>query len=60
MKSPSGGKSRRRFHGGPARHDLPRTADDIDLDRLVWDPAYRRAVRPLIEAEDECEDSAPE
>ena len=35
--------------------DLPRSADDIDLNRLVWDPVYRRAVRPLIEAEDAAE-----
>lgn len=31
-----------------SRHELPRTADEIDLDRLVWDPDYRRAVRPLL------------
>jgi len=31
--------------------ELPRSAEEIDLDRLVWDPAYRRAVRPIIEKE---------
>jgi hypothetical protein len=48
MKGQPQGKYRR----VPAPYDLPRSAEDIDLDRLVWDPVYRRAVRPLIDAED--------
>ena len=28
----------------------PRTVDDIDLDRVVWDPEYRSAVGPLLTA----------
>jgi len=28
--------------------DLPATPDDIDLDRLVADPAYRSAVKDLL------------
>ena len=32
---------------GPATpHDL--TPLEIDLDRLVWDPEYREAMRPLL------------
>lgn len=32
----------------PAPWDLPRTADDVDLDRVIWDPAYRRAAKALL------------
>ncbi len=28
--------------------DRPASVDDIDLERLVWDPEYRRAVKPLL------------
>lgn len=28
--------------------DLPATPDDIDLDRIVTDPEYRRAVQDLL------------
>jgi hypothetical protein len=28
--------------------DLPATPDEIDLDRLVADPDYRRAVKDLL------------
>tara|TARA_R110000868_G_scaffold32394_3_gene117787 strand:- start:3386 stop:3565 length:180 start_codon:yes stop_codon:yes gene_type:complete len=28
--------------------DLPATPDDIDLERIVNDPAYRRAVQDLL------------
>lgn len=28
--------------------DLPATPDDIDLDRIVTDPDYRRAVQELL------------
>ena len=28
--------------------DLPATPEDIDLDRLVADPDYRRAVKDLL------------
>lgn len=28
--------------------DLPATPDDIDLDRIVEDPAYREAVKGLL------------
>ncbi|MGB0631157.1 MAG: hypothetical protein ACPGRZ_10715 [Alphaproteobacteria bacterium] len=28
--------------------ELPATPDDIDLDRLVADPDYRRAVKDLL------------
>ncbi len=59
MKNPSQGKISRKYRNGSARHELPRSVDEIDLDRLVWDPAYRRAVRPLIEAEDDGDDITP-
>jgi hypothetical protein len=29
--------------------ELPKTAEEVDLDRVVWDPAYRQAVLPLLE-----------
>lgn len=29
-------------------NDLPETPDDIDLDRIVTDPEYRRAVQDLL------------
>lgn len=32
-----------------SKHEIPATADEVDLDRLVWDPVYREAVRHLIE-----------
>ncbi len=60
MTNPSHGKFPHKFHNGPACRELPRSVDEIDLDRLVWDPAYRRAVRPMIEAEDDGDDTAPE
>ncbi len=60
MKIPSYRKNSRKYRQGPSRHDLPRSADEIDLDRLVWDPAYRRAVRPLIEAEEDGDEPALE
>ena len=30
-------------------HEMPKCAEEVDLDRLVWDPVYREAVRHLIE-----------
>ena len=29
----------------------PRTADDIDFDRVVWDPGYRRAAQAVLSRE---------
>jgi len=29
--------------------ELPKTAEEVDLDRVVWDPVYRQAVLPLLE-----------
>ena len=47
-----------RLRGEPLRRDarkaVPRprpsegTHPDLDLDRLVWDPEYREAMRPLL------------
>jgi len=41
--------------GAAPKAGLP-TADtktaELDLDRLVWDPEYREAMRPLIERGD--------
>lgn len=31
--------------------DRPASADDIDLERVVWDPAYRCAVMGLLVSE---------
>lgn len=31
--------------------DLPDTPDDIDIDRVVWDPAYRSAIKQLLRKE---------
>ena len=31
-----------------ALDETPDTADDIDLDRVVWDPDYRSFVRDLL------------
>lgn len=31
-----------------AREETPNSADDIDLDRVVWDPDYRSCVRDLL------------
>lgn len=28
--------------------DLPAGPDDIDIDRVVWDPAYRSMVKELL------------
>ena len=28
--------------------EAPSSAEEIDLDRIVWDPEYRRAVKPLL------------
>ncbi len=28
--------------------DVPRSVEEIDLERIVWDPEYRRAVKPLL------------
>lgn len=28
--------------------DRPGSVEEIDLDRIVWDPEYRRAVKPLL------------
>lgn len=28
--------------------DRPGSVEEIDLDRVVWDPEYRRAVKPLL------------
>lgn len=33
---------------GPVE-ELPKTAEEVDLDRVVWDPVYRQAVLPLLE-----------
>lgn len=35
--------------GTITRHEIPRSAEEVDYDRLVWDPDYREAVRHLIE-----------
>jgi hypothetical protein len=32
----------------PPAGDLPKTPDDIDLDRVVTDPDYHRAVQELL------------
>ncbi len=34
--------------GGVTTADRPSSADDIDLERIVWDPEYRRAIKPLL------------
>ena len=34
--------------GTVATADRPRSADEIDLERIVWDPEYRRAIKPLL------------
>ena len=33
---------------GPQTTPGKRDEIDLDLDRLVWDPEYRAAVRPLL------------
>ena len=33
-------------------HEMPKCAEEVDLDRLVWDPVYREAVRHLIDGLD--------
>ena len=44
-------------HGEPVMvgtvtfHEMPKTAEEVDFDRLVWDPVYREAVRHLIEGD---------
>lgn len=42
---------------------IPDRAEDIDLDRLVWDPPYRNAVKALLigadPVEGSCTDHAP-
>ncbi len=39
----------RRFRAGQATTvDRPGSVEEIDLDRIVWDPEYRRAVKPLL------------
>ena len=35
--------------GTVLRHEIPRSAEEVDFDRLVWDPVYRAAVRHLID-----------
>jgi hypothetical protein len=39
----------------PPPGDLPKTPDDIDLDRVVTDPDYRRAVQELLRRWGVCE-----
>ena len=34
--------------GGVTTADRPGSADEIDLERIVWDPEYRRAIKPLL------------
>lgn len=31
--------------------EAPCAADDIDIDRVIWDPAYRRTVKDLLNTE---------
>ena len=35
--------------GAVTTSDRPRSIDEIDLERIVWDPAYRRAIKPLLD-----------
>jgi len=35
--------------GGPKPAPSRRDDVDVDLDRLVWDPEYRAAMRPLLQ-----------
>lgn len=34
--------------GGVTAIDRPASVEEIDLDRIIWDPEYRRAVKPLL------------
>ncbi len=49
------------LHTVPSRErvppgELPASPDDIDLDRVVTDPAYRRAVLELLRRWGICDD----
>lgn len=45
------------LHREPPRGDLPKSPDDIDLDRIVTDPEYRRAVQDLLRRWGICDDN---
>ncbi len=44
---------KKRIHGNRPGEvttaDRPRSVEEIDLERVVWDPEYRRAVKPLLD-----------
>ncbi len=35
--------------GAVTTADRPGSVEEIDLERIVWDPEYRRAVKPLLD-----------
>ncbi len=35
--------------GGVTTADRPSSVEEIDLERIVWDSEYRRAVKPLFD-----------
>ena len=41
-------RTRKTRPGGLKTVDRPRSIDEIDLERIIWDPEYRRAVKPLL------------
>ena len=45
--------------GGVTTADRPRSIDEIDLERIVWDPEYRRAVKPLLDPAKTAKRAAP-
>lgn len=46
----------RTVHSRVPPDDLPARPDDIDLDRIVTDPEYRRAVQDLLRQWGICDD----
>lgn len=36
---------------GLAPEEIPHSTDEIDVDRVVWDPAYRGAVKAMLKRE---------
>ena len=35
--------------GGVTTADRPRSVEEIDLERIIWDPEYRLAIKPLLD-----------
>ena len=41
-------RTHRHGAGGVATVDCPGSIEEIDLERIIWDPEYRQAVKPLL------------